>query len=222
MVHPADCKSAHVGSIPTVTSIASPGGLGGIGRRAGSKPRWETVPVRPRQPVPSRPGKRWTLYVARPSLVSMRGRGRSSMVEPQLPKLMTRVRFPSPAPPSRLFGTSSSDVPFRFRSIAQPGSAPRSGRGGRRFDSCCSDQFISIINGLRSWRNGRRAVLRRQWASPSEFDSRRPHQLSERSAARLAHMSGGHGVPSSNLGAPTNIFLFRVGCVSPRGLGGTR
>ncbi len=27
---------------------------------------------------------------------------------------------------------------------------------------------------------------------------------SERSAARLAHQSGGLGVPSSNLGAPTN------------------
>lgn len=28
--------------------------------------------------------------------------------------------------------------------------------------------------------------------------------VSERSAARLAHLSGGQGVPSSNLGAPTN------------------
>ena len=28
--------------------------------------------------------------------------------------------------------------------------------------------------------------------------------LAERSAARLAHQSGGLGVPSSNLGAPTN------------------
>src|SRR5262245_58701940 len=31
-------------------------------------------------------------------------RGRSSMVERQLPKLHTRVRFPSPAPSSRHFG----------------------------------------------------------------------------------------------------------------------
>src|ERR1700722_3723029 len=31
--------------------------------------------------------------------------------------------------------------------------------------------------------------------------------LSERSAARLAHQSGGLGVPSSNLGAPTNNLL---------------
>jgi hypothetical protein len=29
----------------------------------------------------------------------------------------------------------------RGRSVAQPGSAPRSGRGGRRFKSCHSDQF---------------------------------------------------------------------------------
>src|SRR5580692_3834341 len=31
-----------------------------------------------------------------------------------------------------------------------------------------------------------------------------PGAISERSAARLAHQSGGLGVPSSNLGAPTN------------------
>ena len=34
--------------------------------------------------------------------------------------------------PARLYGR-------RFRSVAQPGSAPRSGRGGRRFESCHSD-----------------------------------------------------------------------------------
>src|SRR6266849_871937 len=28
----------------------------------------------------------------------------------------------------------------KYRSVAQPGSAPRSGRGGRRFKSCHSDQ----------------------------------------------------------------------------------
>ena len=31
--------------------------------------------------------------------------------------------------------------------------------------------------------------------------------LAERSAARLAHQSGGLGVPSSNLGAPTSYML---------------
>src|SRR6266849_1593739 len=29
----------------------------------------------------------------------------------------------------------------KYRSVAQPGSAPRSGRGGRRFKSCHSDQY---------------------------------------------------------------------------------
>ena len=32
------------------------------------------------------------------------------------------------------------------RSVAQPGSAPRSGRGGRRFKSFRSDQFPGILN----------------------------------------------------------------------------
>src|SRR5207253_2083735 len=31
----------------------------------------------------------------------------------------------------------------RHRSVAQPGSAPRSGRGGRRFKSCHSDQYLA-------------------------------------------------------------------------------
>jgi hypothetical protein len=39
------------------------------------------------------------------------------------------------------------------------------------------------------------------WLGPSAYSPRR----SERSAARLAHQSGGLGVPSSNLGAPTII-----------------
>jgi hypothetical protein len=40
---------------------------------------------------------------------------------------------------------------------------------------------------------------------------------SERSAARLAHQSGGLGVPSSNLGAPTNKikYLSRVSLPNP-------
>ena len=32
--------------------------------------------------------------------------------------------------------------PLHWRSVAQPGSAPRSGRGGRRFKSCHSDQCL--------------------------------------------------------------------------------
>src|SRR5690348_2220107 len=41
----------------------------------------------------------------------------------------------------------------------------------------------------------------------------------ERSAARLAHQSGGLGVPSSNLGAPTNRFknLARIDLLEPNG-----
>src|SRR5438270_13800642 len=31
------------------------------------------------------------------------------------------------------------------RSVAQPGRAPRSGRGGRRFKSCHSDQYLAEI-----------------------------------------------------------------------------
>ncbi len=43
-----------------------------------------------------------------------------------------------------LYRTASAGL----RSVAQPGSAPRSGRGGRRFESCHSDQrFQSLING---------------------------------------------------------------------------
>ena len=39
---------------------------------------------------------------------------------------------------------------------------------------------------------------------PDDYSAAR---YSERSAARLAHQSGGLGVPSSNLGAPTKNYL---------------
>jgi hypothetical protein len=42
--------------------------------------------------------------------------------------------------PAREFYTGAS---AGHRSVAQPGSAPRSGRGGRRFESCHSDQSVS-------------------------------------------------------------------------------
>src|SRR5436190_24062295 len=35
--------------------------------------------------------------------------------------------------------------PATSRSVAQSGSAPRSGRGGRRFKSCHSDQYLAHI-----------------------------------------------------------------------------
>jgi hypothetical protein len=43
------------------------------------------------------------------------------------------------------------------------------------------------------------------WVSSGDYKS---GLLSERGAAWLAHQSGGLGVPSSNLGAPTNIPPF--------------
>jgi hypothetical protein len=36
-------------------------------------------------------------------------------------------------------------IPGASRSVAQSGSAPRSGRGGRRFKSCHSDQYLAEI-----------------------------------------------------------------------------
>ena len=36
--------------------------------------------------------------------------------------------------------------PLLWRSVAQPGSAPRSGRGGRRFKSCHSDQSLQGLD----------------------------------------------------------------------------
>jgi hypothetical protein len=44
-------------------------------------------------------------------------------------------------PGSGVYIRPSSDK----RSVAQPGSAPRSGRGGRRFKSCHSDHYFSIF-----------------------------------------------------------------------------
>src|SRR6266581_3594649 len=35
--------------------------------------------------------------------------------------------------------------PANSRSVAQPGRAPRSGRGGRRFKSCHSDQLFQAV-----------------------------------------------------------------------------
>src|SRR5437588_7709281 len=38
-------------------------------------------------------------------------------------------------------------APRASRSVAQPGSAPRSGRGGRRFKSCHSDHYLARYRG---------------------------------------------------------------------------
>jgi hypothetical protein len=54
--------------------------------------------------------------------------GRSVVVAQKPSKLLGRVRFPSPACPSR--------------GVAQSGSAPGWGPGGRRFKSCLPDTFV--------------------------------------------------------------------------------
>ena len=56
---------------------------------------------------------------------------------------------------------SPADLPVRLfipRNVAQPGSAPASGAGGRRFESSHSDHYrerpLIQIRGLFSWRSG--------------------------------------------------------------------
>src|SRR5207244_6989340 len=49
-------------------------------------------------------------------------------------------RLPAPGPRGYISASA------KYRSVAQPGSAPRSGRGGRRFKSCHSDQFIKGLS----------------------------------------------------------------------------
>ena len=58
-------------------------------------------------------------------------------------KSSTRIRGGARVVTARLpagVGLSIYVTLFTSRSVAQPGSAPRSGRGGRRFKSCHSDQ----------------------------------------------------------------------------------
>lgn len=54
---------------------------------------------------------------------------------------MTKAISPLAASPPRSYKTGLPRI-SRCRSVAQSGSAPRSGRGGRRFKSCHSDHFI--------------------------------------------------------------------------------
>src|SRR5689334_2217963 len=69
-----------------------------------------------------------------------RAGGCSSMVEPQLPKLMTWVRFPSPAPLLASVGT----IPFRIRNCREDYALPntyhgrlaRAARANERGQSC--------------------------------------------------------------------------------------
>src|SRR4051794_31942904 len=62
-------------------------------------------------------------------------RGRSVVVAQEPSKLLGRVRFPSPA--------SGDDI----RGVAQSGSAPGWGPGGRRFKSCLPDFGKALQSG---------------------------------------------------------------------------
>src|SRR3954471_14225253 len=62
-------------------------------------------------------------------------RGRSVVVAQEPSKLLGRVRFPSPA--------SGDDI----RGVAQSGSAPGWGPGGRRFKSCLPDLRKALQSG---------------------------------------------------------------------------
>src|SRR3954468_9540498 len=77
--------------------------------------------VFPRFPFLPTPRPRADMMVTEPS------RGRSVVVAQEPSKLLGRVRFPSPA--------SDDDI----RGVAQSGSAPGWGPGGRRFKSCLPD-----------------------------------------------------------------------------------
>src|SRR5947199_805779 len=67
------------------------------------------------------------------------------------------------------------------RSVAQPGSAPRSGRGGRRFKSCHSDQLLDGRKDnpdrypdrlIAEWAGAARHELRRLLLYPAELRGR--------------------------------------------------
>ena len=66
---------------------------------------------------------------------------RAQKTSPQPPYSLLRA-----APAPSIYGPLQANL-WSWRSVAQPGSAPRSGRGGRKFKSCHSDQFF---NGLMS------------------------------------------------------------------------
>src|SRR5437764_4117142 len=91
--------------------------------------------------------------------------------------------------------------PANSRSVAQPGRAPRSGRGGRRFKSCHSDQYLAEIQSCRA--NGsantsrnvdstarlhhHKAKLERRWCDHSEDLENVPQDALRSSHARLCH-----------------------------------
>ena len=88
-------------------------------------------------------------------MLSVARRGRSSMVERQLPKLHTRVRFPSPAP----FDLTDPRFLFVLRAYARGGSIPfarsilcltrakRAPTGGAGAGSLCSPRLRPEVYG---------------------------------------------------------------------------
>ena len=66
-----------------------------------------------------------------------------------------------------------------------------------------SEFLVALIIRFTALRDGLRGGARPARVAAWEPDDYSAARYSERSAARLAHQSGGLGVPSSNLGAPT-------------------
>src|SRR6204780_546867 len=95
-------------------------------------------------------------------------------------------------------GTPPAKAPAPSRiaaSVLTPSTIPRS-----EFLVALIIRFTARRDVLR----GRAKPARVAAETPADYSAAR---YSERSAARLAHQSGGLGVPSSNLGAPTNKSL---------------
>jgi hypothetical protein len=106
-------------------------------------------------------------------------------------------------------GTASAKAIASSRtaaSVLMPSTIPRS-----EFLVALKSRFTARRNGLCGGAKPARVAAQ----DPADYSAAR---YSERSAARLAHQSGGLGVPSSNLGAPTNktkdFFHFSFGFVS--------
>ena len=91
------------------------------------------------------------LYIFRNGLPSYQYPGRWAMdpqdgaqkTSPQPPYSLLRA-----APAPSIYGPLQANL-WSWRSVAQPGSAPRSGRGGRKFKSCHSDQFFNGLDPAR-------------------------------------------------------------------------
>src|ERR1700732_2170485 len=76
-------------------------------------------------------------------------------------------------------------------SVLMPSTIPR------------SEFLVALKSRFTARRDGLCGSARPARVAAQDLDDYSAAQYSERSAARLAHQSGGLGVPSSNLGAPT-------------------